>query len=118
MRRMRISVLNNDYYIKTDADEEYMSQIANYLEGKFKEASPNLENVVAPRQVLLATLKIADEFFKLKREFEEFKKSAEERSKSLVDMLDNSLNYVDNSVPQNEGKGEGNSRMERGDPFK
>lgn len=118
MRRVRISVLNNDYFIKTDADEEYMSQIADYLEGKFKESSPNVETVVAPRQFLLATLKIADEFFKLKREFEEFKKSAEERSKSLVDLLDKSLKYIDNSVPQDEEKGQGNSRMEREDPFK
>ena len=118
MRRVRISVLNNDYFIKTDADEEHMNQIANYLEGKFKEASPGSENVVAPRQFLLATLKIADEFFKLKREFEEFKKSAEERSESLVNLLDNSLKYIDDSVPQKEDKGEGNSRMEREDLFK
>jgi cell division protein ZapA len=107
MRRVRISVFNNDYYIKTDADEEYVTQIANYLEEKLREASPDLDSIPAPRPFLLATLKIADDYFRLKREFEEFKNRAEERSKSLVDMLDNSFKNTETFSPQVERPGEG-----------
>ena len=106
MRRVRINVFNNDYFIKTDADEEYVSEIANYLEEKLKEASPGLDSVSAPRPFLLATLKIADDYFRLKREYEEFKNRAEERSNSLVEMLDNSIKSIEIFIPQGEERGE------------
>jgi len=106
MRRVRINVFNNDYFIKTDADEEYVSQIADYLEEKLKEASPDMDSITAPRPFLLATLKMADDYFRLKRDFEEFKNRAEERSKSLVEMLDNSIKSIEAFIPQGEERGE------------
>ncbi len=106
MRRVRINVFNNDYFIKTDADEEYVSQIADYLEEKLKEASPDMDSITAPRPFLLATLKMADDYFRLKRDFEEFKNRAEERSKSLVEMLDNSIKSIETFIPQGEERGE------------
>jgi len=106
MRRVKINVFNNDYFIKTDADEEYVSQIADYLEKKLKEASPGMDSISAPRPFLLATLIIADDYFKLKRDFEEFKNRAEERSKSLVEMLDSSIKSIETFIPQREERGE------------
>ena len=91
MKRVKISVLNNDYQIKTDAEEEYVQEIARYLEDKVREVSPQVGAIVVPRPFLLATLKIADDYFRLRREFEEFKNRAEEKSKSLVEILDFAL---------------------------
>jgi cell division protein ZapA len=91
MRRVKINVLSNEYYIKTDADEEYVREIANYLEEKVKEASPHVGAVAVPRPFLLATLKVVDDYFRMKREFEEFKNRAEEGSRRLVEILDSSL---------------------------
>ncbi|HEY7535013.1 MAG TPA: hypothetical protein VH878_03620, partial [Thermodesulfobacteriota bacterium] len=51
--------------------------------------------VVVPRPFLLATVKIVDDYFRLKREFEEFKNRAEESSKRLVEILDSSLGEKD-----------------------
>jgi cell division protein ZapA len=91
MRRVKINVLNNEYFIKTDADEDYVREIANYVEEKIMEDFPNAGAVTVPRPFLLATLKVADDYFRLKREFEEFKNRAEEGSRRLVEILDNSL---------------------------
>jgi cell division protein ZapA (FtsZ GTPase activity inhibitor) len=91
MKSVRIRVLNNDYFIKTDADEEYVQQIASFLEKKIKETFPQVGSVLIPRPFLLATLKVVDDYFRLKREFEEFRSRAEEKSRRLVEMLDSSF---------------------------
>lgn len=118
MRRMKISVFNKDYFIKTDADDEYVSEIAGYLEEKLREASPDEDTISAPRPFLLATLKIADEYFRLKREFEEFKNRAEQKSNSLVEMLDNSLKSIETFVTQGEDRVGTKSKEEGGETFK
>ena len=91
MRRVNINVFNNDYLIKTDAEEDYVKQIAQFLEEKVREISNDDLTLAIPRPFLLATLKIADDFFRLKNEFEEYKGRAEEKSKELVELLDSSL---------------------------
>jgi len=102
VRRIKVSVFNNDFMIKTDADEEYVREIARYLEDKVKEASPQPGNMLIPRPFLLATLKIADDYFRLKREFEEFKDRAEERSRNLVEILDIALKGKETFSPRSE----------------
>lgn len=118
MRRMKISVFNKDYFIKTDADDEYVSQIAAYLEEKLREASPDEGTVSAPRPFLLATLKIADEYFRLKREFEEFKNRAEQKSNSLVELLDNSIKSIESVVLQGEDRRGSSAKDDGGGSFK
>jgi hypothetical protein len=59
--------------------------------------------VAIPRPFLLATLKIVDDYFRLKREFEEFKNRAEERSRRLVEILDSSLGEKETFDHRREG---------------
>ncbi len=91
MKRIKVNILNNDYILKTDAEEEYVQEIAKYIEHKVREITKGDNSIVAPQPFLLATLKITDEYFRLKREFEEYKDRAEQRSQELVELLDKSL---------------------------
>lgn len=91
MKRVKVNILNNDYVLKTDADEEYVREIAGYIEHKVKEIAKSDGTIVAPQPFLLATLMITDEYFRLKQEFEEYKNRAEKRSQELVELLDKSL---------------------------
>ncbi len=91
VKRVKISILNNEYIIKTDAEESHLLEIASYIEEKINEISKGDISMVIPQPFLLATLKIADEYFRLKREFEEYRDRAEQKSKQLVELLDNSL---------------------------
>ena len=91
MRSVNINVFNNDYVIKTDAEEDYVREIALFLEDKVKEVTNDDVTLVIPRPCLLATLKITDDFFRMKKEFEEYKGRAEEKSRELVELLDRSL---------------------------
>lgn len=91
MRRLKIKFFDVEYVIKTDAEEDYVREIASYLEQKVKEISQQEVSLPVPRSFLLAMLKITDDYFKVLRDFEDFKDGAEERSKRLVEILDNSL---------------------------
>ncbi|MCI0454271.1 MAG: cell division protein ZapA [Candidatus Dadabacteria bacterium] len=91
MKRVKINVLNNELSLLTDAEEEYVREISKFLEERVMETSPDTGSLVVPRPFLLATVKIVDDYFRLKREFEEFKNRAEERSRRLVEILDSSL---------------------------
>ena len=102
MERLKIRFMDADYIIKTDADEEYVQKIASYLEQKVKDISAQENNMVVPNALLLAMLKITDDYFKLLKDFEEFKDGAEERSRRLVQILESSLNDKD-TFGYNEG---------------
>lgn len=91
MKRLKVRFFETDYVIKTDADENYVQEIASYLEQKVKEISGQDSSIVVPQSFLLTMLKVTDDYFRLLKDFEEFKDSAEERSKRLVEILDNSL---------------------------
>jgi cell division protein ZapA (FtsZ GTPase activity inhibitor) len=91
MRSVNINVFNNDYTIKTDAEEEYVREITLFLEEKVKEVTDEDLTLAIPRPFLLATLKITDDFLRMKKEFEEYKGRAEEKSRELVELLDRSI---------------------------
>lgn len=91
MKSVNINVFNNDYVIKTDAEEDYVIEITTYLEQKVKEVTNEDLTLAIPRPFLLATLKITDDFLRMKKEFEEYKSRAEEKSRELVELLDRSI---------------------------
>jgi len=91
MRSVNINVFNNDYVIKTDAEEDYVREITLFLEEKVKEVTKEDLTLAIPRPFLLATLKITDDFLRMKKEFEEYKSRAEEKSRELVELLDRSI---------------------------
>jgi cell division protein ZapA (FtsZ GTPase activity inhibitor) len=103
MKRLKVKFLDTDYIIKTDADEDYVQKIALFLEQKVKEISAQDSGMIVPNTLLLAMLKITDDYFKLLKDFEEFKDSAEERSKKLVQILESSLNEKDTFGVSGEG---------------
>lgn len=117
MRRVKVNVLNNEYFVKTDAEEEYIVNLAAYVEENVKEIDPQLSTVALPYPLLLAILKIADDYFRLKREFEEFKNRAEERSRRLVEMLEGTASNEPFS-PQVEVMGTSQPKYDWDDPSK
>jgi len=109
VKRLKIRFFDIDYVIKTDAEEDYVQKIASYIEDKVKGISNQESAMVVPRSILLAMLKITDDYFRVERDFEEFKDRAEERSKRLLQILESSLK-------ENESfsSGEGTRREELG----
>lgn len=102
MKSIKVSFLGNEYLVKTDADENYVREIAQYLENVVKETSSNLGNIKVPLPLFLSTLKVADDLFRLKREYEEYKSRAEDKTGRLVAMLDEALEGVESEQFESE----------------
>ncbi len=93
MRSVRINILNKDYVVKTDAEEDYMKQLAQFLEEKVKELGAQ-EISDIPYPFLLAAFKVTDDFFTAKKEIEEYRNRAKEKSRELVEILDGSITKI------------------------
>lgn len=93
MERVKINFFGKDYSILTDADESYVKEIADYLEQKVKEVTKDGSDVAISHSFLLASIKILDDFFRLKKEFEDYKESAEQKSGEMVELLDSCSKY-------------------------
>ena len=87
-QRVQVVFFGKEYSIVTDAEEDYVMKIVNYLEQKIRNATKDDAPIVIPSPLLLASLEIADDFFALKRKFDEFKKAAERKTEELASMLE------------------------------
>ncbi len=88
MGSTEVYILGQKYTIKGDAPEEYIRELAAYVDRKLKEvynASPNITPVKAS---ILAALDIADELFKMKTQQEEITKHIEEKAATLASLFD------------------------------
>ncbi len=118
MKRLKIRFFDNDYIIKTDAEEEYVQKIASFIENKVKEISKVENSMVVPRSFLLAMLKITDDYFRVEKDFEEFKDRAEERSNRLLPILESSLTESESFSSSDGTRREESGREELEDSFK
>ena len=83
MGSTEVYILGQKYTIKGEAPEEYIRELASFVDKKLKEiynVSPNMTPVKAS---ILAALDIADELFRLRNEQEELAKHIEEKTNRL-----------------------------------
>ena len=88
MGSTEVYILGQKYTIRGDAQEEYIRELASYVDKKLKEvynASPNITPVKAS---ILAALDIADELFKMRIQQEEETRHIEEKAATLASLFD------------------------------
>jgi cell division protein ZapA len=88
MGSIEVYILGQKYTIKGDAPEEYMRELASYVDKKLKEVYHISPNITPVKASILAALDIADELFRLKNEQEELAKHIEEKTNRLSALFD------------------------------
>lgn len=83
MGSIEVYILGQKYTIKGDASEEYIRELASYVDKKLKEVYNILPNITPVKASILAALDIADELFRLRNEQEEVAKHIEEKTNRL-----------------------------------
>jgi cell division protein ZapA len=88
MGSVEVYILGQKYTIKGDAPEEYIQQLASYVQDKIKEVYNNSPSITPVKASILAAITIADELHRLRNEQENLTKSIEEKTGELTRLFD------------------------------
>src|SRR5881227_3744117 len=92
---VRVEIYNQTYSIRSDGDNEYILDLAQYVDGKMREISSGTLTVDSLKVAILAALHIADEFYQLKNAQAQNDAQLAARSAECSEMLDRILKHRD-----------------------
>lgn len=87
-RTTEISIMGQKLWVKSDSNEEYVRQVAGYVDQKINEVIQNTKSVASLSAAILAAMNIADEYLKYRRERAERSSTAEKKIKDLIELID------------------------------
>ncbi|MGB9715422.1 MAG: cell division protein ZapA [Thermodesulfovibrionales bacterium] len=85
---MEVYILGQRYTIRGDAPEEYIRQLATYVDEKLKEVYKTIPNITPVKASILAALNIADELFRTKNDQEKLAQFIEDKTNKLTALFD------------------------------
>lgn len=96
---IRVEIYNQTYNIRSDGDSEYITQLAEFVDGRMREISSGTLTVDSLKVAILAALHIADELHRLQKAHDQADSQLALRSAECAEMLDRILK-VRNTVEQ------------------
>src|SRR4029077_18945281 len=94
---IRVEIYNQTYSIRSDGDNEYILDLAEYVDSKMREISSGTLTVDSLKVAILAALHIADEYHQLKSTFSQSDANLGLRSSECSEMLDRIFKHRDNA---------------------
>ena len=88
MGSVEVIILGQKYTIKGDAPEEYIRNLASYVDIKLQEVNSSIPNVMPVKALILTSLNLADEIFRIKNEQEKLTKVIEDKTEVLTSLFD------------------------------
>ena len=85
---IRVRILNKEYLIKSDEEEEEVKEIAEFIDNKFKEINDRSGGLSAEKTAILAAFHIASEYFQLQKDRDNAIKNVQERARTLNYQID------------------------------
>src|SRR4030043_2464457 len=87
-RLVEIKVFGQTYTVKTDAEENYIQEVAKYVNEKMDEVLKKTKSVSTLNVAILTALNIADDLLKEKKKRIALLQEIEVKSKNLVEKID------------------------------
>lgn len=85
---IRIKLLDHEYLIKSDEDEDKVQNIAKYVHDRFKKVRENKEGLSERKTAILAAFDIANEYFQLLKAQDDLVTKIERRAQALNSTID------------------------------
>jgi len=98
---IRVEIYNQIYNIRSDGDNEYVTQLAEFVDRRMREISSGTLTVDSLKVAILAALHVADELHRLRRLHEQADAQLASRSAECADMLDRLLKARSAAEQQN-----------------
>lgn len=96
---IRVEIYNQTYSIRSDGDNEYIHDLAEYVDAKMREISSGTMTVDSLKVAILAALHIADEFYQLRHSQAQNDAQLATRSSECSEMLDKILKHKEAELP-------------------
>jgi cell division protein ZapA len=90
-RHMKIEIYDQMYNLSGDQDEEYMRDLAAYVDGKMRTIAESTHMVDSLKVAVLAALNIADEMFTTRQKQEEIEGPLRKRVEKCVALVEKAL---------------------------
>lgn len=87
----KVVIYNQTYNLRSDHGEEYILELAEYVDKRMNEIASASMTVDSLRVAILAALQIADELYQSRREMKETDNEIAERSGKYAELLDQFL---------------------------
>ena len=88
MGSTEVFILGQKYTLRGDAPEEYIRELASYVDTKLKEVYKGTPNITPVKASILAAIDIADELFKIKNRQDELTSNIEKKAATLASLFD------------------------------
>lgn len=92
---IRVEIYNQTYSIRSDGDNQYITDLADYVDRKMREIASGTLTVDSLKVAILAALHIADEFHQLKFQQAQTDAQLASRSAECTELLDRVLKHKD-----------------------
>ncbi len=85
---VKVRILDHEYYVRSEDDEEEIYRIAEYVSEKLREIQENTEGLSEKKTAILAALNIASEYFQLLKERNDLAAKLGQRTEALIHHID------------------------------
>ncbi|SPD74874.1 conserved hypothetical protein [uncultured Desulfobacterium sp.] len=85
---VRVRILDHEYLIRSDEDEEHIQKVAEFVDGKFREIRDNVKGLSETKTAILAAFHIASEYFQAIKDRDEFITQIQDRARALNKQID------------------------------
>ncbi|MGE3466683.1 MAG: cell division protein ZapA [Pyrinomonadaceae bacterium] len=96
---IRVEIYNQTYSIRSDGDNAYIQDLAQYVDNKMREITSGTMTVDSLKVAILAALHIADEYYQLRSNQAQNDAQLAARSSECAEMLDRILKQKEVSSP-------------------
>ena len=91
---MKIEIYDQSYNVNADGNEEYLKELAAYVDGKMRSIAESTRMVDSLKVAVLAALNIADEAFTLRQRQQEIDGPLRKRVEKCVAMVEKALEHT------------------------
>ena len=88
---IRVRILDHDYFIKSDEEEELVQEIAQFVNDKLTEIRDNTERLSESKTAILAAFHIASDYFQILNNSNDLVRDIQKRAQSLNNQIDSIL---------------------------
>ena len=89
-RTFDISILGQKFRVRSDQGDEYVENVAKYVDDKVKEIA-NERSGASLQMVLLAAMNIADDLFRSRMDMDKKIKIVEEKVSNMIELIDDKI---------------------------